>query len=202
MTNVLLYVLTVLFWGTSLLGISSSWALWRPRFPFFTAWPARRPILIAYCVLARRPMRLFAPRPRLHGRAGLVPVFPANYVLVYLGSQYLTSGLAAVAFSSIVVMNIVGAALLFAAPIRARVVVGAVAGIAGLAVVFWPEIRAFDVARDGAVGLALVLAGTGPGLARHADLGAQPKARPAGGAHGLPVVQTNAFRHGQRRPWS
>ena len=64
--------------------------------------------------------------------------------------------------------------------------VGAAAGIAGLALVFWPEIRAFDLARDGTVGLGLVLAGTAL-----ASLGMLTSARNQ--MHGLPVVQTNAY---------
>ena len=185
MTNVLLYVLTVLFWGTSWLGIKFQLGIVAPEVSVLYRMAGAAAILIAYCVLARRPMRFSLRDHGFMAVQGLF-LFSANYVFVYQGSQYLTSGLVAVAFSSIVVMNIVGTALLFRAPIRARVVVGAAAGIAGLALVFWPEIRAFDLARDGTVGLGLVLAGTAL-----ASLGMLTSARNQ--MHGLPVVQTNAY---------
>jgi drug/metabolite transporter (DMT)-like permease len=185
MTNVLLYVLTVFFWGTSWLAIKFQLGVVAPEVSVLYRMAAAAAILIAYCLVARRPMRFSL---RDHGFMALqgLFLFSANYVLIYLGTQYLTSGLVAVAFSSIVVMNIVGTALLFAVPIRSRVVLGAAAGIAGLSLVFWPEIRAFDLARDGTVGLALVLAGTAL-----ASLGMLTSARNQ--MHGLPVVQTNAF---------
>ena len=185
MTNVLLYVLTVFFWGTSWLGIKYQLGVVAPEVSVLYRMAAAALILNAYCVLARRPMRFSTRDHAFMALQGLF-LFSGNYVLVYLGSQYLTSGLVAVAFSSIVAMNIVGTALLFAAPIRARMVLGAAAGIAGLSLVFWPEIRAFDLARDGTLGLALVLGGTAL-----ASLGMLTSARNQ--KHGLPVVQTNAF---------
>ena len=185
MTNVLLYVFTVFFWGTSWLAVKFQLGVVAPEVSVLYRIATAAAILIAYCVVARRPMR-FSPRDHAFMALQGLFLFSANYVLVYLGTQYLTSGLVAVAFSSIVVMNIVGTALLFAVPIRGRVVLGAAAGIAGLWLVFWPEIRAFDLARDGTVGLALVLAGTAL-----ASLGMLTSARNQ--MHGLPVVQTNAF---------
>ncbi|HJO97611.1 MAG: DMT family transporter [Rhodospirillales bacterium] len=185
MTNVLLYVLTVFFWGTSWLAIKFQLGVVAPEVSVLYRMAGAAAILTAYCVLARRPMRFSL---RDHGFMALqgLFLFSGNYVLIYLGSQYLTSGLVAVAFSSIVVMNIAGTALLFAEPIRARVVLGAAAGIAGLTLVFWPEIRAFDVARDGTIGLALVMAGT-----FLASLGMLTSARNQ--KQGLPIVQSNAF---------
>ena len=185
MTNVFLYVLTVFFWGTSWLAIKYQLGVVAPEVSVLYRMAAAAAILTAYCLFARRPMR-FSPRD--HGFMALqgVFLFSANYVLIYLGTQYLTSGLVAVAFSLIVVMNIAGTALFFATPIRATMVLGAAAGIAGLALVFWPEIRAFDATRDGTAGLGLVLAGT-----FLAALGMLTSARNQ--RHGLPVVQTNAF---------
>ena len=185
MTNALLYVLTVFFWGTSWLAIKFQLGVVALEVSVLYRIAAAAAILNAYCVIACRPMR-FSPRDHAFMALQGLFLFSANYVLVYLGSQYLTSGLVAVVFSSIVVMNIAGTALLFAAPISARVVLGAAAGIAGLSLVFWPEIRAFDASRDGTVGLALTLAGTAL-----ASLGMLTSARNQ--KHGLPVVQTNAF---------
>jgi drug/metabolite transporter (DMT)-like permease len=114
-------------------------------------------------------------------------LFSTNFYLIYLGTQYLTSGLVAVIFSLVIVFNIFGAAILFRTPLEARVLLGAALGMAGLAVVFWPEIAGFDLSKDGTRGLMLVLAGT---LSASCGMltSAWNQSRRA-----LPVVQTNAY---------
>jgi drug/metabolite transporter (DMT)-like permease len=75
-----------------------------------------------------------------------VLLFSINYVIFYFATMYLTSGLVAVAFSTIVIMNIVFGALLLGVPIRLRVAVAALFGLGGLALVFWSEIAGFNSA--------------------------------------------------------
>jgi drug/metabolite transporter (DMT)-like permease len=113
-------------------------------------------------------------------------LFCANFLFVYYGVQYLTSGIAAVAFSTLVVMNIVLAAIVLAAPIRRSTLTAAAIGMTGIAVVFWPDLAAFDPARGSVRGLALVLAGT-----LSASIGTMVAAR--GQGSGLPVVQSSTY---------
>jgi drug/metabolite transporter (DMT)-like permease len=98
----------------------------------------------------------------------------------------LTSGLGSVAFSTIVVMNIFNGALLFRTSVPGRVVMGAALGLVGIACVFWPEARAFNLSGGGGLGLVLVLAGT-----YVASLGTMAAVRNQ--AHGLPVVQCMTY---------
>ena len=51
---------------------------------------------------------------------GLV-LFSVNYWIIYLASVYLTSGLVAVIFSSIVFMNMIGSSMLLGSQIRSNV---------------------------------------------------------------------------------
>jgi len=113
-------------------------------------------------------------------------LFCTNYVLIYMGSQHLTSGLVALAFSSVTIMVIIVGALLFGFPIRPRIVFGALVGMAGISLVFWPEIRAFDLSQAGTLGLVLSLAGT-----FSATLGMLTSARNQ--RAGIPVLQNNAY---------
>jgi len=116
-------------------------------------------IMLGFCLLARRRMAFSLAD---HGFMALqgVFLFSTNYFLIYLGSQYLTTGLVAVAFSTIVAMNILGHSVLFRAALRPPVVVGAAFGLAGITLVFWPEVAAFDLSRQGTLGLVLSLVGT------------------------------------------
>jgi drug/metabolite transporter (DMT)-like permease len=181
-----LYALTVLLWGTSWLAIKFQLGVVAPEVSVVYRFVLSAAIMLGVCLLARRRMR-FSPAD--HGFMALqgVFLFSTNYFLIYLGSQYLTTGLVAVAFSTIVVMNIFGYCLLFRAPLRPRVVAGAAFGLAGITLVFWPEVAAFDLSREGTLGVLLSLVGTAS-----ASCGMLTSAWNQG-RRGLPVIQSNAY---------
>ncbi len=181
-----LYALTVLIWGTSWLAIKFQLGVVAPEVSVVYRFALAAAIMLGYCLLARRRM---AFSPADHGFMALQGgfLFSTNYFLIYLGSQYLTTGLVAVAFSTIVVMNIIGNGLLFRTALRPRVVAGAALGLAGITLVFWPEVAAFDLSRAGTLGLLLSLAGTAS-----ASLGMLTSAWNQSRRR-LPVIESNAF---------
>ena len=67
-------------------------------------------------------------------------LFGINYLCVYLAEREITSGLVAVAFSLLVVLNIVGARIFFGTPLNPSIMFGAVLGIGGIVLVFLPEL--------------------------------------------------------------
>ena len=185
MTNVLLYAVTVLFWGVSWLAIKFQLGVVAPEVSLVYRFALAAAIMVAFCLAARRPMRF---SPAEHGFFALqgVLLFSTNYYLIYQGTQYLTSGLVAVIFSMVVVVNIAGGAFFFGAPVRPRVVAGALLGIGGMALIFGPEIQSSDLSQSTLLGAALCLAGTVA-----AALGMLTSARNQ--RHMLPVIQTNAY---------
>jgi len=185
MTNIVLYAATVLIWGSSWLAIKYQLGVVAPEVSLFYRFTIAAAVMLAICALRRRPMRFTPGDHAMMAVQGLF-LFSANYLLIYLGTQYLTSGLVAVAFSTVVVMNIFGGALLLKVPIRPRMVLGAVLGLGGVSLVFWPELETFDPARGGGLGLLLVLAGTlSASLGMLTSAGNQKRR--------LPVIETNAF---------
>ena len=185
MTNLLLYAITVVMWGTSWLAIKYQLGVVAPEASVVYRFALATAVMVAVCLAGRRRMRFSAGEHVFLALQGAL-LFSTNYYLVYLGTQYLTSGLVAVAFSSLVVMNIIGGAVFFGTTITTRVVLGAGLGMCGLVLVFWPEIVAFDLTRDGTMGLILALGGT-----LLAALGMLTSARNQ--RHGLPVIQANAY---------
>lgn len=184
--DILLYALTVLFWGTSWLAIKFQLGVVAPEASIVYRFAIAAALMLILCAAARRPMRFSL---KDHGFMALqgVCLFSTNYFFIYLGSQYLTTGLVAVAFSTLVVMNIIGSAVIFRAPIGANVIAGALCGLGGITLVFWPEISAFDLARDSVRGLILALIGTGFASAGMLTSAWNQRQR------GLPVFQTNAY---------
>ena len=185
MTNLLLYVVTVFFWGTSWLAIKFQLGVVAPEVSVVYRFALAALVMMVFCIATRRSMRFTAREHGFMAVQGLF-LFCTNYVLIYMGSQYLPSGLVAVAFSSVTIMTIVVGALLFGFPIRPRVATGAIIGMAGISLVFWPEISAFDLSRTGTLGLVLSLIGT-----FSATLGMLTSARNQ--RNGLPILQNNAY---------
>jgi drug/metabolite transporter (DMT)-like permease len=113
-------------------------------------------------------------------------LFSVNYILVYIAEGYLTSGLVAIIFSMIILMNVIFGTIFLHNPVRIHVVLGAVVGLFGLALVFWPELSSFDLSSKRVLGLVMAFIG-----AISASLGNITSARNQ--RQGLPIVQTNAF---------
>ena len=185
MTIALLYLGTVLIWGSTWLAIKFQLGHVAPEVSIAYRFSLAAIILIAYCVVRRRRMR-FSLRDHV-GMALLgLFLFSANYFLFYLATGHMTTGLVAVVFSGIVVANIIFGAVLLGNPIRLRVVMGAISGIIGLTVVFWPEVSAFNLHQDGTLGLLLSIGGTiTASLGNMASVSNQRR--------GIPVLQANAF---------
>ncbi len=84
-----------------------------------------------------------------------IRLFSVSYWLVCVAEIYLTSGLVAVLFSSIVFMNIANGSFFPGAPVGRRMMGGATIGIAGIVLIFRPEIKAFDFSDHGILGLSI-----------------------------------------------
>lgn len=86
--------------------------------------------------------------------------FSVNYVMMYLAQQYLTSAMTSIAFSTMLLMNIINTRLFFGKKIEPRTYVGASIGVLGIAVLFWDDLRVMNFNDGSLLGLALVLTGT------------------------------------------
>ena len=180
-----LYAATVLIWGTTWLGIKLQLGSVDPMVSVFYRFVAASVILMVYCRLAGLRMR-FHPKDHIFMALQGLVLFSVNYWIIYMASIHLTSGLVAVIFSSIVFMNMINGALLMGSPIRLSVVLGGVIGIAGIAIVFWPEISSFSLSDTTALGVVLTMIST-----FLASLGNIISARHQ--KYELPVIQTNAY---------
>jgi drug/metabolite transporter (DMT)-like permease len=92
----------------------------------------------------------------------------------------------AIVFSTIIIMNVLLGALFLRNPILPRVVAGGLLGVAGLALVFSPQLASVRASTGQSLGLALSFAAV-----LSASIGNIVAARNQ--RAGLPVVQTNTF---------
>jgi drug/metabolite transporter (DMT)-like permease len=113
-------------------------------------------------------------------------LFSLNYWMVYIAEVYLTSGLVAVLFSSIVFFNTFNAYLILKSPVTRSMIIGAIIGIAGIILTFSHEIQSFQFSNDSIMGIFLGFAGALS--ASFGNITAEFINK-----RGVPVIQTNAF---------
>ena len=183
--NSVLYGLTVAIWGTSWYvmrlqtGVVSEAVVTAYRFLLAAA------ILIAFCLATRRRLS-YGPRDHLFMAIQGSCLFSLNYILFYMASQDMPSGLMAVCFSTVLLMNIANGALFFRSPVEPRVLLGALLGLCGLTLVFWPEVATFGLHGKAVTGLILSLVAT-----YLASLGNMVTVRHK--KAGVPLVESNAL---------
>lgn len=181
----LLYVVVVAIWGSSWLGIKFQLGVVAPELSIVYRFLLAAGILMVFCAVTRRRLR-FSGRDHLFFAAQGLTLFSLNYLLFYVAAGYVTSGLLAVAFATITVMNIGNGALFFRTPIDARVAVAALAGIIGLGLVYWPEIVGVELSHAAMIGLGLSIVAT-----YLASLGNMVSVRHK--TRAIPVLEANAL---------
>lgn len=184
--NAGLYSLVVAIWGTSWIGLklqvgADVAVLASVAYRFGLAGG----LLVLWCLMRRHS--LFMTRGQ-HLRVAVqgIILFGVNYLFFYNAAQYLTSGLLAVVFSTVVVLNIILGAVFLGLRLEARMVGGAALGLAGIAAVFWPEVSALSLADSGLRGVALAMGGALSAAVGMTLSAVNQKA-------GLRVMPTNAF---------
>jgi drug/metabolite transporter (DMT)-like permease len=112
-------------------------------------------------------------------------LFGLGYCMSYLATSYLTSGLVAVAYSTILMWNILNLRLFMGQAIAWRAFWGGILGLSGICIVFWHDLSEFTASR-GLIGLSMALIG-----AYLSSLGNVVGAHHA--RAGVPVTQANAY---------
>lgn len=185
---VVLYLATVLIWGTTWLPIKLSLGVVSPEVSVIYRLLIASAILFTWCLYKNANLRFDI---RTYGLIAVfgVCLYGIDLTLLYLGSQYLTSGLVAIIFSTIVFFNIVNKRLFLNEPIEKQALFGAGVGVVGLCIAFWPElgVMARSVSLTGPLlGLLLVLGAALAGsLGNIASSAIQRK--------GITVTQSNAL---------
>ncbi len=185
MLNISFYTVTILIWGSTWLAIKYQLGSIDPAWSITYRFAMAALMLMFWCLITRRPMR-FSPQAHLFIALQGILLFALNYYLFYLSELHITSGLAAVVFSTIVIMNLVNGRIFLGSRIEWRVLLGGGAGLVGLALLFWPEMVAVNFSGPVLYGLLLSFAAT-----YLASLGNILSARNQ--QHSLPVIQTNAY---------
>lgn len=185
MNNTFLYVVTVLIWGSTWFAIEFQLGSVAPEVSIVYRYAAASLLLFGWSKL--RGLQLsFRLRDHLWFAMLGVFLFGVNYVLAYRAQIYITSALTAIAFSTMVWMNIINARIFFGVRAGRKVLFGALLGVAGIFTLFVPQIGELSLTDSIFFGSVLAVSGAFvASLGNMVSQGAQKR--------NLPVIQGNAW---------
>jgi drug/metabolite transporter (DMT)-like permease len=151
MSNFRLFAACVAIWGSTWIAITFQLGRVEPEASVTYRFLIASLLLFGFCAARRLPLRF---PPREHAWLGLLGVcmFSVSYIFVYYAEQHIVSGLVAVGYSASPLLGMLGQRLFFKTPMTARIAVGSALGIAGIAVVFYPEFDRFQAGGSPALG--------------------------------------------------
>ena len=182
---IVIYALVVLIWGTTWYTIKFQLGVVAPEISLVYRFGLAAICVFIYARATGSPLRLTWRDHRFVAIQGAT-LFCLNYWMTYLSTQFLTSGLVAVLFTSIIFFNLVNSRLIFGTPVERRVLIAAGVGVLGVAFLFLPELQ--EALHDPRITHGALLA---LGATYVASLGNMAAMRNTQG--GLPVVTVNAY---------
>lgn len=185
MANVFFYCLVVLIWGTTWIAVKFQLGTVAPELSIAYRFGLAAILLLCWCRLRRLSLRFKKCDLAFIALQGLC-LFSLSYLLFYIAQKELTSGLAAVVFSTMVILNIINGRLFLGKPMEMRVLVGGLLGLCGLCLLFWSELTISDFSFAEISNLLLAFVAT-----YIASLGNIVSARNL--LSGLPIVQINTL---------
>lgn len=185
MNNAVLYGITVLVWGSTWFAIEFQLGTVAPEISLVYRYGCAALLLFAWCKFRGLNLKFALGA---HGRFALLGLllFGINYIIAYRAQIYITSALTAIAFSTMVWMNIINARLFFGVRSGSRVLIGALLGVAGIVTLFAPQIG--ELSFNDTVFFGSFLAVLSAVIASFGNMVSQASQKA-----NLPVVQSNAW---------
>ena len=159
MRDILLYLVAVLIWGTTWFAITFQLGVVAIEWSLVYRFALATVLLFAICLVTGRKLK-FPRRAHLVFLGLGAFLFSSNYYFSYLGVAYITSGLVAVVFSTLPLMNIFNGRVFLKRRLEPAIVVASLVGIGGIALMFWPELGAGADNDKALLGMVIVLIAT------------------------------------------
>jgi drug/metabolite transporter (DMT)-like permease len=137
-----LFATCVLIWGTTWYAITLQLAATSPAVGVALRFSLAAALIFLWCIA--RGLRLRLPRAT-HAWLALMGLlnFFVSYLFVYYAEQRIVSGLVAVGYSAMPLLNMALSRFFFGTPMSRRVGLGGLLGVSGIALIFWPEFARF-----------------------------------------------------------
>jgi len=159
MKNTVLYIITVLIWGTTWFAIEHQLGEVSVEVSLIYRFGLAALLIFIFSKLKGLSMKFSLKQHFSLAMLGLFN-FSLNYVTMYDAQNYLSSAMASIAFSMLLIFNIVNTRIFFGKKIPFKTYLGAIIGVSGIVVLFWPEVVNYQQNEGTMFGLILVFAGT------------------------------------------
>lgn len=133
------FVAVTLIWGSTWLVIKHQLGVVPPVWSVAYRFLIAGSVLLGVCLVTRQWVRPTGAAHRFAMVAGAAQ-FAFNFNLVYAAEGLLTSGLVSLIFALLIVPNALFARVFVGVPVSTRFVVGSAVGVAGLVLVFAPDL--------------------------------------------------------------
>lgn len=154
-----LYAGIIFAWSTSWYPLTLQIGIIAPEVSLFWRFLAACSVMFAFLIISKKQIRF---KLKDHARFAVcgVLIFSTNFLLFYYASDGVTSGLLSVIFSTASIISLILATLIFRQKLERRVAFGAFLGIAGIGLVFSPEIAGATLTDKTLTGILIGLTGT------------------------------------------
>ena len=157
--NYILYLGVILFWGSSWFAIKFQLGLVPEAVSIAYRFYIASFILILFCIFFKRKFKLKFNQIKWVVLQGFF-LFSLNYYFIYLGTNYIKTGLVAVIFSTVTIFVLVNGVIFFKEKVNNNVLLGALIGIIGLILIFNKELQQYSFNNEIVIGIIFNLIGT------------------------------------------
>jgi drug/metabolite transporter (DMT)-like permease len=149
-----LFASCVLIWGTTWYAITLQLAAAAPAVGVALRFSLAAALIFGWCLARGHRLAMARTAHGWMAALGLLNFF-ASYLFVYYAEQHIVSGLVAVGYSTMPLVNLALARLTLGTPMSRRVAVGGLLGVVGIALIFWPEFTRLSGGSQFALGAVL-----------------------------------------------
>jgi len=185
MNNGLLYLITVVIWGSTWIAINYQLGDVAPEASVSYRFALAAFILFAFAKIKQLPLNFSLKQHGLFAAFGIC-LFGMNYLLLYTAQQHINSALTCIAFSTLMLMNIANTKIFYKTTITKQVYLGGAFGLFGIVTLFWPQLTDIELGAATFLGLGLCLLGT-----FSASIGNMLSIKNQ--KNNVPIVQANAW---------
>ncbi len=159
MNNTVLYIITVLIWGSTWININ--YQLGEVAIEASIAYRFAIAAMLFFIICWFRCENLrYSLKQHIQLVAFGVCLFCLNFVFLYTAQQTVSSAITCITFSTIVFMNMLNSTFWFKTTISTRAYAGGMLGLTGITLMFWNDIKDFSLNDSVIVGVVLCLIGT------------------------------------------
>lgn len=154
MRNLVLFICTLICWSPTWYLIKFQFGVVDPLISIFYRFFIASIIVFIFLILSKKKMSF-----NLHQHLSFlllgVTLFSLNYIFFYLANTYLISGIVTIAFSTILIMNILGERIYFKIKSSKETLFAAGFGIVGILIIFGNELLNFKLEDKTHIGIIL-----------------------------------------------